>query len=316
MIEWKTGSAALPLVGIAKEKNTPSSQLQAWLQENKDEIEQLLQIHGALLFRGFGVDSAERFEEIARVFCGKLGDYAGGNSPRTRVASHVFTSTEYPKEERISMHNEASYLKQMPAKILFCCLKPAAKGGQTPLADCRRVLNRVDPAVRRRFDRTGIRYVNNLHGGTGLGKSWMQAYGARDRSAVEGRLKADGQAFEWKSDGTLRICMQSPATAHHPATQEDVWINQAEQWHSSSLDSSLREELLSILSEDELPHNAFLGDGSPLDIQDLANIRAAMATEERVFDWQRGDVLLCDNFLVMHGRQPYSGDRTVLAAMG
>lgn len=316
MIEWESDSTALPLVGIAKEKNTTSGQLQAWLVDNKHHIEQLLLVHGALLFRGFGVESAEQFQEIARIFCGKFGDYAGGNSPRTRVGSHLFTSTEYPREERISMHNEASYLKQMPGKILFCCLQPAATGGQTPLADCRRVLNRIDPRVRSLFDRSGIRYVNNLHGGTGLGKSWMQAYCAKDRGEVESRLKADGQNFEWKSDGTLRLCMQAPATLQHPTTQENVWINQAEQWHSSSLDSSLREELLSILSEDELPHNAFLGDGSPLNVCDLANIRDVMAGEERVFEWKTGDVLLCDNFLVMHGRQAYSGDRKVLAAMG
>jgi alpha-ketoglutarate-dependent taurine dioxygenase len=29
-----------------------------------------------------------------------------------------------------------------------------------------------------------------------------------------------------------------------------------------------------------------------------------------------GDVLLCDNFLVMHGRQPFSGDRKIVVAMG
>lgn len=316
MIEWKSEPAALPLVGIAQGRPSSSRQLQSWLLSNKDHVHQLLRAHGSLLFRGFGVASAEEFQDIAGIFCHEFGNYVGGNSPRTRVTSHVFTSTEYPKEERISMHNEASYLKQMPGKILFFCLKPAAKGGQTPLADCRRVLNRIDPQVRSRFDRSGVRYVNNLHGGTGLGKSWMDTYFTKDRKEVETRLEADGQTFEWKPNGTLRICMHAPATSRHPITQEEVWINQAEQWHSSSLDSGLLEDLLSILSEDELPHNAFLGDGSPLGIADLENIRAAMAAEERISEWQAGDVLLCDNLLVMHGRQPYSGDRRVLAAMG
>ena len=316
MIQWHSDTTALPFVGTAQEKTANPLQLHAWLMAEKDQILEFLRVYGAILFRGFGVHSAEEFQQIAAVFCDEFGDYIGGNSPRTKVASHVFTSTEYPSEERISMHNEASYLRRMPGKILFCCIKPAAKGGQTPLADCRRVLKHIDPKVRGRFERNGVRYVNNLHGGVGLGKSWMQAYCTNDRKEVENRLKTDGLVFEWTKSGGLRTLMNAPATSRHPNTSEDVWINQAEQWHSSSLDSTLLEDLLSIMGEDELPHNAFFGDGSPLNIQDLENIRAAMAAEERVFEWQAGDVLLCDNFLVMHGRQSYSGDRKILAAMG
>jgi len=152
---------------------------------NKAQVQSLLHQHGAVLFRSFGVASAEEFQNIAGVFCHRLGDYIGGNSPRTKVMSHVFTSTEYPAEEKISLHNEASYLKRMPGSILFYCQKTAATGGQTPLADCRRVLARIDPEVRNRFNRHGVRYVNNLHGGAGLGRSWMQAYGVKDRNEVE-----------------------------------------------------------------------------------------------------------------------------------
>jgi alpha-ketoglutarate-dependent taurine dioxygenase len=315
MIKWQEDPSALPLIGTA-EQQISHDQVEAWFRSNKDKILELLYAHGALLFRGFGVSSPEQFRSIAAVFCDKLGDYVGGNSPRTQVASNVFTSTEYPKEEKISMHNEASYLKEMPRTILFFCATPASTGGQTPLADSRRVLQHIDPQVRGRFDRRGVRYVNNLHGGVGVGKSWMEAYCTKDRKEVEERLKAGGQTFEWKKDGGLKTWMQAPATLRHSKTLQEVWINQAEQWHSSSLDSDLREDLLSVVGEDGLPHNAFFGDGSPLNTSDLENIRKAMATEERTFVWQQGDVLLCDNFLVMHGRQPYTGPRKILAAMG
>jgi len=322
LVEWRTASTALPLIGMAADRGTAdgrpagSDDLYSYLLANREEVRRLLDSHGAILFRGFNVVSPERFQVIAGVLCGTLGDYAGGNSPRTRVFSHVFTSTEYPKEERISMHNEASYVARMPSIVLFCCVQPSATGGQTPIADCRRVLERIDPAVRKRFEDKGIRYVNNLNGGRGLGRSWKQAFGIDDRAELERRLKADGQEFEWKADGRLRTSMVAPAIVRHPRTQEEVWINQAEQWHSSSLDSTLREELLSILAEEDFPHNAFLGDGSPLNIADLENVRAAMAAEETQFDWRQGDVLVCDNYLVMHGRQPYTGNRRVVVSMG
>jgi hypothetical protein len=70
------------------------------------------------------------------------------------------------------------------------------------------------------------------------------------------------------------------------------------------------------MPEHDFPHHACFADGSPFDEADLQVIRAAMAAETRLFDWQIGDVLVCDNLLVMHGRQPYSGPRRILTAMG
>src|ERR1044071_10253130 len=98
MIEWKSDPAALPFVGIARQQPSSGRQLHGWLEANKDQVNELLSIHGALLFRGFGVASAEEFRDIAGIFCDELSDYVGGDSPRAKVISNVFTSTEYPKE--------------------------------------------------------------------------------------------------------------------------------------------------------------------------------------------------------------------------
>src|SRR5258708_6481928 len=125
MITWHSDTT-LPLVGTAQEASSNAQLLPGWLLANKDSIQQLLYKHGAILFHGFGVNTSDEFQNIASIFCEKFSDYVGGNSPRTKVKSHVFTSTEYPKEGKISMHNEASYLAHMPGTILFFCAKPAA----------------------------------------------------------------------------------------------------------------------------------------------------------------------------------------------
>jgi alpha-ketoglutarate-dependent taurine dioxygenase len=289
----------------------------AWVEARRGEIVAQLHQHGALLFRGFPIGGAEGLQRIATVFCGTLSSYVGGNSPRTRVEGNVFTTTEYPASEKISLHNEGSYLPDMPRLVLFQCEVAPTDRGQTPLADSRRVYAAIDPAVRERFAARRNRYVTNLHdGGGGVGNSWPKVFQTNDRAEVERRLTSEGYDFEWTRDGGLRTSIVADAVRVHPETGEPVWISQAEQWHPSSLPARTRTALASFLAEREFPHYACYGDGTPFDDAELNHIRAVMAAEERLFEWQARDLVLCDNLLVMHGRQPFSGPRRILAALG
>ena len=58
-----------------------------------------------------------------------------------------------------------------------------------------------------------------------------------------------------------------------------------------------------------------LGDGSAIDVNAMGT--AIALADELTFDidWQTGDVVLLDNFLVMHGRRTFSGERRVLASL-
>lgn len=306
----------LPPLALPIEENPSVDRFVAWVEENREQILSELRRHGALLFRGFGFAEVGAFERFSRALSPVLQSYTGGNSPRHRVAGAVYTSTEYPKNARISMHNEASYLKQMPRVIMFFCERPASAGGQTPVADCRRILAGLRDDVRRRFAEKKVRYVNNLHGGDGIGRSWQEAFESEDRDHVEERLREGGYEFEWLPDEVLRTSIVCAAVTRHPETGEESWINQAEQWHPSSLEPKTRRSLQMLMEEEEFPHYVTFGDGSPMAETDLEHIREVMGAEERVFEWQAGDVLVCDNLLVAHGRQPYEGERRVLVSLG
>jgi alpha-ketoglutarate-dependent taurine dioxygenase len=189
----------------------------------------------------------------------------------------------------------------------------ASEGGATPLADSREVYRRIAPALRERFARKRVMYVRNY--GNGLDLPWQEVFATSDRRAVESFCRRAGISWEWKDDGELRTRQVCQAVAVHPQTGATVWFNQAHLFHVSNLEPSVREGLLAVFEADELPRNAFYGDGTPIEPSALAEVREVYRELALEFAWQAGDVLLLDNMLVAHGRAPFRGARKVLVAM-
>lgn len=287
--------------------------LASWSRSQRDALNQQLYEHGAILLRGFAVDSVDRFEEVIAAMSGELLEYRERSSPRSQVSGNIYTSTDYPPDQPIFLHNENSYQHQFPRKIFFYCVTPAAEGGQTPLADCRRVLERLDPEIRRRFLERQWMYVRNFNEGFGL--PWQTVFQTSDRAAVEAHCREHGIDFEWKGEETLRTRAVRPAISRHPVTGELVWFNHATILHVSTLTPAVREALLADFAEEELPTNSYYGDGSPIESEVLDQLRAAYHAETIAFPWQEGDILMVDNTLVAHGRQPFSGERLVVVGM-
>lgn len=284
-----------------------------WAGAERSLINSLLLQHGAILFRGFGIQHLEDFESLMRAVSDDLLEYSYQSTPRTSLSKFVYTSTEYHPELIIPLHNEMSYARDWPMKIWFFCVEPAAENGMTPLADSRRVYQRIDLAVRARFAEEGVLYVRNY--GSGLDLGWEKVFQTSDRAAVDDYCRRNGIEWEWTSGNGLRTREKHQAVARHPVTDEMVWFNQAHLFHLSNVDAEIREALLGDLREDELPRNACLGDGSQIAAADLQAIREAYEQEMVTFPWQKGDVLLVDNMLVAHGRTPYRGQRKVVVGM-
>ncbi len=301
---------ALPL-GV--EPAVPAVDLSSWLEGNRAFVEESLLRHGGILFRGFGIRGASSLEEIIRALCGEALEYRERSSPRHSVAGRVYTSTDYPPAYPISLHNENSYQKTWPLKIFFLCETPSETGGETPIADCRRVLARIDPEVRDRFVEKGWMYVRNF--GDGFGLDWQTVFQTSDRAQVEEHCRRSGIEVEWREGGRLRTRAVRPAMTRHPRTGEDVWFNHATFFHVSTLVPEVREELLQEFAESDLPTNTYYGDGSPIAPEVLDHLREAYRAETVAFPWQQGDLLLLDNMLVAHARAPYTGSRKVLVGM-
>lgn len=268
---------------------------------------------GAILFRGFGVTAAADFQRFVKLGAPRLLNYDFASTPRSRVAGQIYTSTEYPAHQHIPLHNEQSYATEWPLQIWFCCALAATKGGSTPIADSREVYRRVPAEVRRRFSERGVMYVRNY--GNGLDLPWQKVFDTEERAVVERYCASAGIECQWKANGELRTRQVCQAVASHPVTGEAVWFNQAHLFHVSNLEPAVREALLAVVPEDELPRTACFGDGAAIEADDLEAVRAAYRETQIEFEWQTGDVLALDNMLVAHGRSPYQGPRKILVAM-
>ena len=284
-----------------------------WAASHKGYIEANLLKHGGLLFRNFGMKTATEFEQFSKVLCGGLLEYHERSSPRRQVSGNVYTSTDYPATESIFLHNENSYQQTWPMKILFFCQTAPQSGGETPIADCRKIFQRLNANLRQRFIDRKWMLIRNF--GDGLGLSWQTVFQTTDKGEVEEHCRVNGIQTEWKDNDRLRTRAVRPAVHYHPKTGEPVWFNHATFFHVSTLDPVIAEVLSRQFKEADLPSTTCYGDGSSIEAETLAELREAYWSETVKFPWQQGDVLLLDNMLVAHGRAPYTGDRAILVGM-
>lgn len=277
------------------------------------DVEAALLTVGGVLFRNFDVGGAEGFRAFAAGFGHPLLTYEFGSTPRSKVTGGVYTSTEYPAHQSIPLHNEQAYTRDWPMRIWFYCETAAPVGGETPIADSRAIYRAVDEGTRERFTNKGLMYVRNY--GNGLDVPWQQVFNTEQRAEVEAYCDSHDIAFEWKDDGELRTRQRVQGTATHPVTGDAVWFNQAHLFHASALSEDMREVLVDAVGEDNLPRNVFYGDGTPIPDSELDAVRGVLDAHKIVFPWQQGDVVMLDNMLTAHAREPFSGPRKVIVAM-
>ncbi|MBD3561559.1 TauD/TfdA family dioxygenase, partial [Planktothrix sp. FACHB-1355] len=308
--EYLSAGETLPLV---IKPNVDDLDAIDWVKNNREFLESKLLDRGAILFRDFQLDSVSDFEQFAGTICPELfGEY--GDLPRAGVGGKVYGSTPYPSDKAILFHSESSHLHCWPMKIWFFCVQPAQKGGETPIVDCRKIYQMLDPKLRSHFEKKQLMYVRNYT--EGLDVSWQEFFHTEDKKVVEEACKKAKIEFEWKDGNNLRTRKIAQAIAKHPKTDDAVFFNQILLHHISCLDPAVRESLLSLFGEDNLPRNVYYGDGSPIEDSVMAEIQAIYREATISFPWQQGDVLMLDNMLAAHSRNPYVGPRKIVVAMG
>jgi len=287
--------------------------LAGWVREHRPLLRRELLQHGALLFRGFSLKTVRDFESVAQALCDELfGEY--GDLPREKSGRHVYGSTPYPADKAILFHNESSHMHRWPQRQFFFCLQAAAEGGQTPIVDGRLMLQGLRPALRERLRAKQLMYVRNFVPGVDV--SWQDFFRTADKAVVEALCAENGMACQWLDGDGLRTRQICPAVIEHPDTGEAVFFNQIQLHHVSCLEPAVRESLLSMLGIESLPRNVYYGDGTSIEDEVVEEIGELYERTAARFPWQEGDLVMLDNMLVAHARDPFVGPRKIVVAMG
>ncbi|MGB5927398.1 MAG: TauD/TfdA family dioxygenase, partial [Cyclobacteriaceae bacterium] len=172
--------------------------------------------------------------------------------------------------------------------------------------------------IRNEFEEKGVAYVRNLHGGSGVGVSWMDTFETSDPAEAEDIMRDAGMEFRW-TDGTDNLWIRDvrEAIIEHPVHGCKVWFNQADEFHPSSSGVEMYQTMLTLYAGDtsQFPLYAQFGDGTEIPLDYLETIRKVIDDSIVTFPWQKGDLLILDNIMVGHGRKPFTGQRRTLVAM-
>ena len=277
------------------------------------EVKQRLVESGALLYRNFNVNNTHDFDAFVAELSNQPLKYVYRSTPRSEITSRVFTATSYPPKLEIPLHNENSYQLKWPLTIAFCCTEPADEGGQTPIASMKAVTECIGDELMDKFEQRHVEYIRHYHQGVDL--PWQNVFQTDSRELVEQYCMENNITCTWLNGDLLRTSQVAQGVACHPVTGSRIFFNQAHLFHVSSLGKGQAEAMISMFGKDRLPRHARFGDGSEIPDADLSRIREAFRANSLAFNWKKGDVLIVDNMQYAHGRRPFTGKRSVYAAL-
>ncbi|KAL3492441.1 hypothetical protein BJX62DRAFT_250638 [Aspergillus germanicus] len=284
---------------------------------------------GAILIRGLPIKTAHDYSAVAHALGLQPHTEVGRPPLRTVLAPNVKTANEGPPELPIWPHNEYGWSTINPAWLTFCALKVPERGGATPITSSIYIAHRLGqlkPRFLEDLRRFGAKYTYRYTAEvlvSNTGNSIRGAYGEHVtegddeqtfRKKVEAEVRRHSERFEWHEDGSLSVTHVVPAIRIHNSTGLAVFFgNITSAWGRSRHHGATRPPFQGDDGSYHPPPQ--FGDGSPMDVDDLDALLDIAEGSAVNVEWEEGDLVILDNYAVQHSRQPWVGERQVLAAL-
>ncbi len=297
-----------------------------WFHAHKNELEDLLTEAGALVFRGFAINTTDDFTGWMSSYESPRYGYAGGSSPRKQLAARVYESTHAAAEDKIQMHQEMAYLPVWPSRVAFWCNVPSVSGGETFVADMRKVTADLPQAFVEEVEERGIAYKRNFRDravSTGIDyldmihRSWQDSFSADDIDKAIATMQEMGFEAERLADGSLQTAFRNRGLVNHPVTGERLWFNQVA---TNSMGKEAIGHRLPVYEgyygeTKPRPYLVTYADDTHIPLDYIDALFATLKRHVVAFPWSKGDLLFLDNHFSAHGRNSFTGYRDIQVSL-
>eukprot|EP00238_Polyblepharides_amylifera_P010177 CAMPEP_0196592330 /NCGR_PEP_ID=MMETSP1081-20130531/72445_1 /TAXON_ID=36882 /ORGANISM="Pyramimonas amylifera, Strain CCMP720" /LENGTH=424 /DNA_ID=CAMNT_0041915979 /DNA_START=116 /DNA_END=1390 /DNA_ORIENTATION=- len=280
---------------------------------HKEQLLKQVEKHGAVLLRGFpetGTPAGMKnmYNALGLEPC---EDPLSKTGLRKSVDNQLYETVNNLPNHYVGMHAELTPLLA-PRHAAFVCFTPADQGGEFLLLDGRRMWATLDPMVLQRmldnqisFKVAGFDFSFMKDAGEGFRKPLMWVFESLFLGLTKSKFDL---TCNWKEvDGKLLLEALEPAQSavtRHPDTKEITYVCNIHN-HSRYLRNNRPCDVPEVAMTE-----TYYGDKSPIPLEDVKHIN--QVTEECMvrLKMQPGDVVLLDNYLVLHGRDIFKNIET------
>jgi alpha-ketoglutarate-dependent taurine dioxygenase len=284
----------------------------AWTATHRDDLDARLRTDGLVWLGGAGVTAPADLAAIRDALGRPDAPLGDRFARREAYPDGVYSWPDWAADRDMCLHHEQGYRLRFPGLLVMGALATANCGGAMLLGDTRAVLTHLPTDLAVRFEKHGWTLARNFR--PYLGLSWTEAFGTEDASELASGC-ADEMVGLAVTKDVVRTAQRRSAVVTHPATGDRCWFNDVAFFSQWSVPAQERGVLLSAFGPGGTPFNTFSGDGEPVTEAEYDAIIEAYEKSMVRVEWSAGDVLLVDNILTAHGREPYVGPWDVAVAL-
>jgi alpha-ketoglutarate-dependent taurine dioxygenase len=269
----------------------------------RDEKVTLLREHGAVLLRGFAVDT-EEFRKLAIELGCNFYNMTLDPKVRKIVSNDGMIAGVIEGNRAMPMHMERGYSPLRPELAFFHVLQPSPVGGESLLCSGARVLDIMRPSL---VDHLRTKRLKYRH--TWEPEAWRGRYGNTKEDVARLFSRHPG-VVEFHFDGDLlRYTFVAPGIVKSRlGGREGFCNNLIGQW----LVGNGPEELRPPAAHD---HTVCFEDDEVISPELWEEVTATVRTATEIHPIEPKDVVMIDNYRFMHGREAFEGTRVMHTIM-